>query len=186
LSRVVAAPALQADAIRAQWETELIEGSVADALAGTATPVVSSVIDAKLANGEVHQNIGSGMGDVVPNQAFSSASDSEINADLRKKLAMAELTVDSIDILHATEPAPAVVVSTQDPRAAAGAANDIKLSLFGQNPPRYEGFYFEIRGVDGSPVLITSAAFRSGAGRLWFSPSVADVLSLNHGSPAPN
>jgi hypothetical protein len=178
---LVSAGGTSEDAIRAQWESDLIAGAVADQLANTPAKVVSTIIDARLPDGTIHSDlVGGGMGDVVANQDFRDASDDAIRMDVGQTLTEAHLDLVSLDILRPSQAAPAVVAATSDPAAAAVAANNTIQSLFGQNPPKYEGYYFEVRDKKGNPVFIQSASFRSGAGRLWFSPSVADVISLNH------
>lgn len=179
---VVSAPGLEGGgANRAQWESDLVEGAVADMLADGPNRVVTSQIDVRLPDGSTLDDIGGGMGDILPGQQFSTASDSEIRSDITAKLSAAGLTPDSLEILRALQPAPAVIATTTNPTRAAESANDTVRSLFGQNPPVYEGYYFEIRDANGKPILLQSASFRSGSGRLWVSPSVERVSSLNHG-----
>ena len=169
-------------AIRPQWEADLIEGAVADALAATdGEHVAGSTIDWLLPDGRVLPNMGGGMGDVVPGQMFSDLAAGAIKLTLKQRLAQAGLEPTSIEVLHADQPAPAVVATTNDPRSAARAAASTIRLLFGQDPPIFEGYYFEVRDRSGAPVFIQSAAFRSGAGRLWVRPSVEDVSTLNHG-----
>jgi hypothetical protein len=52
--------------------------------------------------------------------------------------------------------------------------------FFAEGSPKYEGHYFEVRTTAGDPVFIHSGAFRSGVGRVWFAPSVADAISIEH------
>jgi hypothetical protein len=181
---VVAAPAQDERATRPEWEADLVEGAVADALA-TSTKglgvVGDSRIDLRLPDGRLVPDAGGGMGDIQPGQTFSSASTSEIEAAIGSELARRNLTPISIDVLHADQPAPAVVARTDDARGAARAANGTIRALFGIDPPTYEGYYLEVRDGNDRPVLVASAAFRSGSGRLWLRPDVEDVASLVHG-----
>jgi hypothetical protein len=178
---VVAATDMGENVIRGQWESDLVAGAIADRLAGTPNQVVSTIIDVQLPDGEIHPDLGGGgMGNVAPNQAFSSSGESAIRASVTEQLAQSHLDLVSLDVLRAPQAAPAVVVMTDDPLAAAAAASETIRAIFGQNPPKYEGYYLEVRDSAGTPVLIQSAAFRTGAGRLWFAPKVADVISLQH------
>jgi hypothetical protein len=177
---VVAVPSREVGTDRAQWEADLIEGAIADALASSGTTVGGSTIDWRLPDGTILPNQGGGMGDIVPGQTFSNASDASITATLKKGLADNGLIPTSIAILHADQAAPAVIAVTSDPRAAAAAASSTIRALFGQNPPFYEGYYFEVRDLSGKPLFIQSASFRSGSGRQWVDPSLADVTSLLH------
>jgi hypothetical protein len=170
---------VNAEPTRAVWEGDLIAGAAADQLSGTPDHVVSTAFDDS--DGTEHPELIGGMGDVLPNQNFSNDSDSTIRARIARGLASANLRPLSVGVLRASQPAPAVVAVTSDPLAAAASANETINSLFGQNPPTFEGYYFEVRDQSGNLVYLQSAAFRAGAGRLSFSPSVARVLSLNHG-----
>jgi hypothetical protein len=93
---------------------------------------------------------------------FSDGSDADIKASLAAELAQQHLAPVSIDVLRAAQPAPVVVAMTSNPRRAARDANTTIGALFGVNPAKYEGYYLEIRDTNSKPVLIESAAFRSG------------------------
>jgi hypothetical protein len=179
---VVDADAADQTAIRAEWGADLVEGAVADAFAfGGQGRVVGSTIDLSLPNGSVLPDVTGGMGDITPGQDFSSASDEQIKSTLAAALNNDGLTPVSIDILHADQPAPAVVAETNDPEGAAAKVDQTLHDLFGMNPPIYEGFYFELRDSGGTPLVIASAAYRAGAGRSWTNPQVADVAPQVHG-----
>jgi hypothetical protein len=181
---VVAAPAPDERATRPEWEADLVEGAVADALTTSAKSlgvVADSEIDLRLPDGTLVPDASGGMGDIQPGQSFSSESTSDIEAAIRTELARRNLTPISIDVLHADQAAPAVVARTDDARGAARAANGTIRALFGIDPPKYEGYYLEIRDGKDRPVLVASAAFRSGSGRLWLRPDVEHVASLVHG-----
>jgi hypothetical protein len=178
---VVAAPAQDERVARPEWEADLVEGAVADALeAATGNSVADSRIDLKLPDGTIVEDASGGMGEIAPGQDFTTGSDLTIKDHLRAELTRRGLTPVSIDVLHADQPAPAVVATTTDARRAARDANETIGSLFGTSPPTYEGYYLEIRDVNGTPVLIESAAFRSGSGRLWVRPDLEDVASVVH------
>jgi len=178
---VVAAPARDERVARPEWEADLIEGAVSDALeASTGDVIADSRMDLRLPGGEVVKDASGGMGQIAPGQDFTNASDAEVKASLGAQLARYGLAPVSIDVLHADQPAPAVVATTGDAGRAARDANEIIGALFGTNPPTYEGYYLEIRDGKAAPVLIETAAFRSGSGRLWVRPDVEDVASVVH------
>lgn len=177
---VVDATGLGEGAIRGQWESDLVAGAVADSFAGTPDQVVTTSIDVRLPDGDIQPDTGGGMGNVAPNQAFSTVPADAIRSSVADGLAAHHLSLVSLDVLDAVQPAPAVIVATGDPLAAAAAARETILAIFGQNPPKYEGYYFEVRDATGDPILVQSAAFRTGAGRLWFSPKVKDALSVDY------
>ena len=164
--------------IHADWEADLVEGVVAEAFANSGKAgVIGSTITGELPDGKTVHLTG-GMGDVASGQTFSSDSDAAIEQHLTEVLAEAKLTVVSITVMHVGQPAPAVVVKTDDPNAAAAAAVSVLRSLFGKNPPVYEGYYFEIDNTAGAAILVTSASFRTGVGGGWVDPSVAGSSSL--------
>lgn len=179
---VLSVPANDQSVIRSEWEADLVQGAAADALElSGGQPVVGSAMDLKLPDGAVLSDMAGGMGDVVPGQIFQAPADDELIRNLTHQVHAAKLAPVSIEVLHADQPAPAVVAKTADSSAAAAAAATTVRALFGQNPPKYEGYYFEVRDKAGDPLFIQSASFRSGAGRLWISPRVAAVTSLQHG-----
>jgi hypothetical protein len=178
---VVAAPARDERVARPEWEADLVEGAVSDALeASTGETIADSRMDLRLPGGDVVEDASGGMGQIAPGQNFTNASDADVKADLGAQLVRYGLTPVSIDVLHADQPAPAVVATTTDARRAARDANEIIRALFGVNPPTYEGYYLEIRDEKAAPVLIETAAFRAGSGRLWVRPDVEDVASVVH------
>lgn len=179
---VVAAPAQDERVARPEWEADLVEGAVADALeASTGQTVADSRIDLRLPDGTIVQDASGGMGDIAPGQNFTDAPDNSIEENLSSELSRQGLSPVSIDVLHADQPAPVVIATTPDARKAAQHANELIAALFGTNPPKYEGYYLEIRDAKAIPVLIEAAAFRSGSGRLWIRPDVEDVASVVHG-----
>lgn len=175
----VKVPSEGAGVVRSAWEADLLQGVVADAAAGS-EPIVASMIEAVLPGGRIIELTG-GMGDISPAQSFDAPSNAAVQRDIRVALGAAGLRVVVVTIMHAGQPAPAVVAEAVDPRAAAAGAAAAVQSLFGSDPPRYEGYYFEVRDTEGNPLFVQSASFRTGAGRLWVSPSVQDVVSLAHG-----
>lgn len=179
---VLAAESTNEESIRSEWEADVVQGAVADALAEHGQqPVVGSSMDLLLPNGATAPNVTGGMGDVTVGQSFSSANDHDIKTALANALSARGLTLRSISILHADQPAPAVVVTADDPAAAVAASQQTVSEVFGQAPPTYEGFYFEIDDASGAPIAIDSAAYRSGAGRSWVAPAYSTVAPQNHG-----
>ena len=182
LDFTVTIPGMDERANRSLWEADLVQGAVADALAlGGGTAVVGSSISLKLPDGTIRTNMGGGMGDIVTGQKFESPDDGALIDTLTSKLSKFQLNPLSIEILHANQPAPAVVAETSNPRLTAQDASTIVDDLFGRNPPLYEGYYFEVRDSNGDRLFIQSASFRTGAGRLWIRPDLEGAISLHHG-----
>lgn len=178
LSFDVATDGSVAGNIHAAWVADLVQGAIAEAFAARGMqPVIGSTVTGDLPNGQTVALQG-GMGDVAAGQSFSSDSDAAIQQHLEAVLAQANLTPVSITVMHIGQPAPAVVVKTDDPSSAAASAATTIRALFGADPPLYEGYYFEVDSAAGTPILAQSAAFRTGAGRQWVDPSVAATSSL--------
>ncbi len=178
LSFDVATDGSVAGNIHAAWEADLVQGVVAEAFAARGMGhVIGSNITGDLPSGQTVALQG-GMGDVAAGQRFLSSSDAAIQQHVEAVLAQANLTPVSITVMHVGQPAPAVIVQTNDPSAAAAAATPTIRALFGARPPLYEGYFFEIEDAAGTPILAASASFRTGAGREWVDPSVGAGSSL--------
>jgi hypothetical protein len=178
--------------VEPMWEADLVEGAVAD-LAGTGKDIHDdfggSTFDAELPDGTSIPDASGGLGDVVRGQVFSTAPDGTIKAQIIDALRSAQLKPISIKILRPLDAAPVVVASAADPTTAAKNLASIRNALFG-NPAAYDGYYLELRDTSGTAFVRTSASYRTGAGRFWVEPSLADVASIkSFGRPpgdAPN
>jgi hypothetical protein len=178
LSFDVATDGSVAGNIHAAWEADLVQGVVAEAFAARGMEhVIGSNITGDLPSGQTVALQG-GMGDVAAGQRFLSSSDAAIQQRVEAVLAQANLTPVSITVMHVGQPAPAVIVKTNDPSPAAAAAAQTIRALFGAHLPLYEGYFFEIENAAGTPILAASASFRTGAGREWVDPSVGAGSSL--------
>jgi hypothetical protein len=167
---------------RPLWLGNLITGALRDELYSAAqAPLRSSVVSLTLGDGHQVALAGGGIGAVTPGQVFSSGSDQQIRQRITTAAQTAGLTVDSIDIVRAHQPAPAVVVTTSDPRAAAANPDAVLTSLFGE-PGTYEGEYLEVRATDGTLVFVQGSAFRTGVGQRWVNPTFA---SSGETTPTP-
>lgn len=158
------------------WQADLVEGAVIE-LAGTSPSLEEDVGDvyfsAELPDGRLEQNVSAGMGDIARGQQFAGANDSDaaIRSSIDDVVARYGLTLDSLKIFRVLGAAPAVVVTTSDVSTLAASYQSLVADLFG-DPPRYQGFYLEIRGPDGKTYVRRSVSYVTGAGRLWVDPSV--------------
>ena len=73
-------------------------------------------------------------------------------------------------VFHALGAAPAVVLTAPNGRAAVAHYHVWEEKLFG-SPPRYEGYYYEIRGRDGKPYVEGSESFLTAVSQQWINPS---------------
>lgn len=164
------------------WVGNLITGALRDALfEGSQTALRSSVVSLVLPTGSEITSAGGGIGAVTPGQTFSSGSDSQIEAQIDSAAQSAGVRMDSISIVHADQPAPAVVVTAPDPQGAAANPDGLLTALFGP-PGTYEGEYLEVRAPDGSVVFVQGSAFRTGVGQRWVNPAYGGA----NDSPAPD
>lgn len=165
------------------WLGNLITGALRDELYGAGQSILrSSLVSVELPDGSQIDAAGGGVGAITPGQIFASASDAETRAQIESAATSAGYTVDSISVVHADQPAPAVVVTTADPKAAAANPDAVLTSLFGV-PGTYEGEYLEVRASDGTLVFVQGSAFRTGVGQRWINPAYGE--NRTPPSPAP-
>jgi hypothetical protein len=168
--------------IEPEWEADLAQGAVAEAVASgadLADAVVGSTFDARLPDGTTVPGIGGGAGEIATHQVFSDATDAEITASLEATLRGYGLMPIQITVLRPLGPAPRVVASG-DPAALAGSAERLRRALTG-DPVQYEGLYLELRDRSGAAYLRMSASYRTSAGRLWVRPGLGVDLGTAHG-----
>ena len=185
LHAIVHVPALANGAeIRALWVADLVEGVVAES-EGTSSNMHDSfggsTFDGQLPNGTLLADIGGGMGDIVRGQSFlkQDQNDSSTVSGLGTTLRSDGLTPVSVGVLRPIGGAPYVIASTNSPADTLAQTGKILSDLFGGSTPYFEGYYFELRDAAGDPLLRTSAAFRTGAGRLWINPAYSgDVVGV--------
>ena len=185
LTMTVSVPALGNGLdIRPFWIADLITGAVADQTGTAASQrgnLAAVIYDAKLPGGNVVNNAtSSAVGDVASHQVFpdQSEDDTQITSAVDTAAKENNLRTIKVDIIRALGPAPAVVLETDNPTVTLGSMYQLLGDLFGYSP-LYEGSYLELRNADGKPILITSAAFRSGPSRYWVDPSYAsDVKGI--------
>ena len=164
------------EAVEPLWEADLLEGAAVE-LAGSSASLEADVgyiyFDGKLPHGTVIPDIGGGMGDIARGQQFAGSQDSDLTIEdsIDSTVAAYGLTLDNLTIYHVLGTAPAVIVTEPDITKIASSYGSLVDDLFG-SPPRYQGYYLEIRGPDGSPYIRRSVSFVTGAGRLWRDPSM--------------
>lgn len=173
----VSVPDLQnADAMEPLWEADLLEGAVVEE-AGSSSSLARDIgyvqIDADLPDGKTIPNAGGAQGNIARGQVFAGAtdSDSQVATAVADVATTYGLTVTSLKIFHELGDAPALVLTTPNFAAVAPQYNSLVNSLFGSSP-RYQAWYLEIRGSDGTPDLRSSASFVTGTSRFWVNPSV--------------
>ncbi|SRR6266511_4364662 len=157
----------------ALWRTELISGALRDALHANGDYLAGSRASVLLPDGsKVQSSIGC-CGNVTYNQQFDTPSIDKIRSDIEEAAKGTGLTIKSVDIVTADQPAPLVVATTgQDPAEVAAQIPSLGIQLFGK-PPRYEGYYLEIRdSTSKDPIAILMTSFRIGSGTEWMRPAL--------------
>jgi hypothetical protein len=159
---------------RAMWEGQLVAAALRDALrAAGHEPLVDVVLALQLPDGRVVENVGGGLGYIAYEQQFEvDRSDSEIVSELRAQAKRAGFIVESIDVVHVDQPAPALTLRTgADVERMIEQAQELDDALFGKTT-RYEGVHWRIDDLAGEPIFIQSAAFRTGVGMEWMRPEL--------------
>jgi hypothetical protein len=161
--------------VEPMWEADLIQGAVAEESSVSANlhdDFAGSTFNALLPDGTTVPDESGGMGDVARGQLFSTEGDALVEESIRSAAGTLGLHVISVNVLHADGPAPSVVAETTDPAGATQGLMSELRTLFGA-PPRYDGYYLELRDATGNVFVRTSAALRTGAGRFWINPVYA-------------
>ena len=156
----------EASESRPLWEADLVAAAVRDRLhaLGIQPDLVGVQVIANLPGGQT-RDLGGGVGNTVFGQAFSSSTDASIRAAIARAADRLGLSLASVQILHALQPAPAVVVKSADPAAFVASYPAIWNQLFGRAV--YEGVYLEAVDASGRPFYVGGAVYRSGAGLQW-------------------
>jgi hypothetical protein len=174
--------------VRPLWETLLIEGAVAELSGNSADlsdDIGGSVVEGVLPDGSSLGTIGGGMGVSDRGHVFSDASAAEIAASIRSVLPRYGLTEISLQVLHPLGFAPALVVSSTEPRSAIGLWGALWNDLFG-DPPRYEGHYFELRDGSGTPIVRQADSWRTSSRITWAIPEYAPMFGIVTPSRSPS
>lgn len=159
--------------IRASWEGSLVQGAIAEQLAGgedTSTGLAGATFRVHLPDGTV-RTIDAGAGQVRKGQVFSHldpAGQEAARVEVQK--ALRSFGLEPVSISFFTYQDDAVEIVCEVP--AGGELRDFELlrqTLTG-SPASYEGVYLEVRDSDGSPIAASATAFRTGAGSQWVDP----------------
>lgn len=170
---------------RASWESDLIGGALFTGFTqADLAPPFGVDLTLVLPDGTRDQ-VGGGLGKVVPNQVFDSVTP-EIQTRIEQNAAAQGLTNvrvttfqvvnDVIEIHAATTAAPATAASNF---YKAGGID----GLLGQSENDFEGVYFQLDNAQGNPILIETTAPRAGAGGYWAAPSTGiqgDQIRVPH------
>jgi hypothetical protein len=170
----------QGGEVTAEWEAMVLEGAVADRMAGDAAHLQdvigneSTVIT--LPDGTT-DDVGGGAGYVVSGERFSAEtsglSDEVIRRNVADALSKFGLTSINVRVLHPLGPAVFVTATTSQPDDVASRIDDIQNAFLGTSPDlNYEASYLEIDDAQGTPLARVGNALRNGGGISWISPTL--------------
>jgi hypothetical protein len=118
------------------------------------------------------EDIGGGIGKVVPSQVFNPVS-TGVQTRIAQNLATEGLTHVQITTFQLMSGVVEIHATASDSAAAAKAftsAGGLD-AVLGKSPNDFEGAYFELDDAQGQPVLISASAPRAGAWIFWPDPS---------------
>jgi hypothetical protein len=158
------------------WEGDLATGAVADRLAKGADNLAEVVAGSSFYATGTREELGGGVGDVVPGQAFSAAglSDEAIIKSATDELAKAGLSATEVRVLRPLDAALLVRVKVADLAKTPVNLAELQQALMG-SPARFEGIYLEI-STDIGPVAVSSLSLRTGAGRQWIASGFENAV----------
>ncbi len=152
----------------ARWRASLVDSVLPAAFAerGIRLNADRVTITGLLKDG-TRQGLGQGGGDIRRGRDFSHGSDAAIKHELTVVLHAAHLTPVSITVVRIGQPAPAVVVKTDQPHAAQLVAPSRMKLLFGE----YEGYYLVVESPSGVPLAAIWQNGRTGELTGWSNPA---------------
>lgn len=182
----IAAPADTGPEIaRAMWESNLVGGALLTAFTQAGLePPYSADLTVVLPDGK-RDNVGGGIGKVVPNQVFDPIT-AQVQARIKQNAAAEGFTDVRVTVFPVlNEVAEIHATATTSPAAAAAkfTSSGGLDGLLGQSENDFEGIYFQLDDAQGQPIYIQSTAPRAGAGGYWAAPSTGiqgDQLRIPH------
>jgi hypothetical protein len=163
----VKAPGEGAALQRPVWEGNIVAGALKERLHALGDRGLFAVnTSVAVPSGEILRNVGGGFGDVAFGQVFADGSPNALATDIRAAASGLGFKVDSVEVLHPLQSAPAVVLTTTDPKGFVSSADQYISQIFG-GVAKYEGEYLEVRDPSGDPVFVQASAFRTGVGQRW-------------------
>jgi hypothetical protein len=168
------------------WQADLAQGAIADRMAGDQTNLADVVSDSGYvlsAPDGSFSNVGGGVGDVAAHQVFdaqaSSVSDDAIINASNQTLSKFNVTPTTVRVIHPLGPALMVIGNVSSPDQLKDAFTRLSGALNGGGS-EFEGWYLEIDGPKGEPLVRSSVAERAGIGRVWFAPGMDELMGIGH------
>jgi len=169
--------------VRVSWLSSLCAGAVS-ALMQTDEGVMSEVVDqvreyVDLPRGR-SRFLGGGTGTGTWMGDFPDRDAASVGAQVRTAAGRFGLEVTEVEVLHPIGAAVMVTVRVPDPAAVDWTIDELRAAIEG-TPRAYEGTLIEIDSAAGVPLLVSGAAWRVGAGSLWFAEGQDEVFGATHG-----
>jgi hypothetical protein len=166
--RIDGSPPSVLNVLDANWKASLVESVLPEAFAerGIRLNADRVTVIGQLTDGTT-EVLGQGGGVIRKGRDFSDGSDAAIKHELTAVLHAAHLTPVSITVVRVGQPAPAVVVKTDQPHAAQLVAPSRMQQLFGD----YEGCYLVVKSPSGQPLAAIWQNGRTGELTGWGNPS---------------
>jgi hypothetical protein len=166
--------------MRADWEGSLLQGALAEQFAtggDTSTGIAGGVFITHFPDGSI-DTTDAGAGQVVKGQVFTqlttASSQDAARAEISRTLDGYGLTTVSVSFVTYRDTAVAVVA-----QLSAGSQltefDTIRQAITG-SPAIFEGVYFEVVDSAGSPVAVSTTAFRTGAGSQWVHTKLSGTV----------
>ncbi len=179
------------DTTHALWETNLVEGAVAelanDGQADLGNVIAGVVVTARKPDGSTAQLSQVANGDVVPRQSFSAAgkSGAVLRASFRSVVSAAHMQLADVRLLDADGPAAFVHVVDSTPETlTARDVSKLNTALFGA-PGQYAfvGSDLVVCDAQGREIVSLTASGRTGAFGKWISPHYPAIFGQSGIAP---
>ncbi len=171
------------DGVPELWLADLAIGAVAE-LAHSDQAMANDLISSATAVGPgeggdpTASDVGAGA--VRLGQVFDSPCDAALTTHVADVALRHGLAVADLQILHPLESALRVTFVVPNDATVDWTMDELVGDLVGQ-PPDLEGVLIELDDPDGQPLLQEGAAYRTGAGGLWFAPGQDGRFGAVHG-----
>lgn len=166
----------------ALWERDLFAGAAADRFAASGFDPIVEVSATLISPDGARQPVGGGLGRVVRDQVFvDPPTDVPFILGLAARAAQIGLTNPQVSRVHGLQDALIIRMQTGSAEATTRTVVDepqLLTELLAGPPTAYEGVFFELDDLAGTPLFITATAPRAGTAMVWVKPEFG--IPLGH------